>query len=415
MQTGVNHEPHLALVAAHGESIGGMEKSCRFIVETAISHDWRVTVALSGQDVYGGLAPPGRRLAVDHVDWVDANLAGDRTCRMRVVLSRRRWFRRNRPSVVLFVQSSNTPFRAAVAGARLAGVPIVITHRTMPWIRDFVPSRRHVLGLLPGLGLHNRRQILHTWLTAVLAERIVYNSECTRRCYERDYHYPAGKGAVIANHLTPPDGPAGHAEPAETITIGYAGRLAAEKQLDVLLRAVAALPTPRPVRVLVYGEGPEREPLARLANELGLGRRVEWRGHSDDVWSAYARMDIVALCSRRESSSNMVLEAMGAGKAVVVSDVGGLPELVKRGECGVIVPAGDVSALARALQELVEHDDRRTAMGEQARRVAVEKHDPQRIGGAWMGLLRCIAKPGMRRLVESSNPAEPVPANSVCP
>lgn len=393
-------QPHLTLVTANPIRTGGMQKFTRYLAETLLSANWRVTIALSGQDIYGDLRSRFRRqLAVEQVEWLDATLKGDRRYRMRTIADRWRWFRRVRPNVTLFVQSSNTPFRASVVGAWLAGVPIVTTHRTMPWVKDFAPSGRHIFGIVPGLGLHNRRQVFKTRIVAALASRIVYNSHEVRRCYERDYRYPRVKGRIIANAVCiPPPRPTA---PRDEIVIGYVGRIGDEKQLDVLIRSVADLRLRRRVRLLVYGDGPARPSLAVLAGELGIDDRIQWCGLTDDVSSAYERMDIVALCSRRESSSNMVLEAMAAGKAVVVTDVGGLPELTCDGRWGVCVPVGDVAALTDALKKLVENDEERSAMGARAREAVGERHDPRMVGRAWLELLTEVSRPAGARAGQS--------------
>ncbi len=354
-------------------------------------------------------------LSVAQVDWLGPTMAGDREYRWSRVHMRRAWFRRTRADVALFVQSSNTPFRAAVMGARLAGVPVVTTHRTMPYVRELTPSSRHLFGLIPGIGLHRRRVILKTWLTAALAERVVYDSEAVRSAYENEYAYPPRKGRVIVNAVDCPaemEGTERHASSAShddgDITIGYVGRLAEEKRLDVLVRAAAAMRTHRRVRLLMYGDGPERANLERLAAELGLADRITWGGVADDVWPAYKRMDIVACCSRREASSNMVLEAMAAGKAVVVSAVGGLPELIGEGRHGVAVPPLNVEALTRALERLVESDDQRKWLGERAREAARRDHDPEAIGRAWIEILEEAA--GLRRRAVKAD--RTVPAGS---
>jgi glycosyltransferase involved in cell wall biosynthesis len=375
---------HLALVTANPLRIGGMQTFTRFLVETACAAGWRVTVALSGDDIYEGIAGS---IEIEHVDWVDANLAGDRPYRPRTILDRRRWFQRRRPDAALFVQSSNTPFRASVVGAALAGVPVVITHRTMPWIRDFVPTGRHLLGLLPGLGLHNRRQVLRTWVAAMMADRIVYNSNSVREQYESIYHYPRRKGCVVVNAAPPAGRVSAHSSPRDCLTIGYLGRLADEKRIDVLIQALASMHHRQAVRLLLYGDGPVRESSSEIANQLGVGDRVELRGNTTDTAAAYAEMDIVAVCSRRESSSNTVLEAMAAGKAVVVSDAGGLPELIDNGRVGVCVPVGDVKALSEAMDRLVGDSHERTRLGNAAQALARQRHDAGRVGQQWLDLL----------------------------
>ncbi len=376
--------PHLTLVTANPLRIGGMQTFTRFLVETACAAGWQVTVALSGEDIYGGI---GGSLEIEHMDWVDANLAGDRPYHLRTILARRRWFDRRRPDVALFVQSSNAPFRASVVGAALARVPVVITHRTMPWIRDFVPAGRHLLGLLPGLGLHNHRQVLRTRVTAMMADRIVYNSNSVREQYESIYHYPRRKGCVVVNAAPPAAVSGRHGPHRNGVTVGYLGRLADEKRIDVLVQALALMRHRQAVRLLLYGDGPLRESLIEMANRLGVGDRVELRGSTTDTAAAYAEMDIVAVCSRRESSSNTVLEAMSAGRAVVVSDAGGLPELIDDGRAGVCVPVGDVKALAEALDRLTATPSERIRLGDAAQVLARQGHAPGRVGKQWLALL----------------------------
>jgi glycosyltransferase involved in cell wall biosynthesis len=380
------HSRHLVLVTSNPVRTGGMQKFTRDLVRATLASGWRVTVALSGEDIYtedaGASAP---RLSVAKVDWVDAGMAGDRRFTWKAVWDRYRWFRRARADVALFVQSSNTPFRAAVAGAYLARVPVVTTHRTMPAVIPHVPSRRHLFGLLRGVGLHRRLLVLKTWLTAAMARTVVYNSHAVCRGYEADYRYPRRKGCVIPNAVQMESVPPAPA--CEQVRIGFVGRLGYEKRVDILLRAVASLKSSRPVQVAIHGDGPERASLQQLAGELGIADRVAWCGVTNDLPAAYAHLDIVALCSPRESSSNMVLEAMAAGKAVVVSRVGGLPELVGYSRGGLCVPAEDVAALASALRRLVEDESLRSSLGEAARESARTRHHPGRIAASWHDVL----------------------------
>ncbi len=383
---------HVALVVAHPGGIGGLERACRFVTETMLSAGWGVTVALSGQDIYSPVTWATRgRLRVETVGWVDSTIAGDREYRLDRIRRSHRWFRRVRPDVALFVQSSNTPFRAAVIAARLAGVPVVVTHRTMPWPVADHGSRRHMFGLVPGLGLYRRKAVLKTRLTAMQARAIVYNSHAVREGYERIYGYPRARGRVIPNAVAAPVGPEPR-RPAGPPVIGFVGRIGREKRLDVLLHAFARLRSSPAPRLVLVGEGPERPALDRLASELGLVGRVTWTGPTDDVRPAYAGMDVVVLCSPRESSSNMVLEAMAAGRAVVVTTAGGLPELVDYGRCGLLVPPLDIDALAGTLARLLADQALRTELGRRAAELARTRHDPQDIRRQWLDTLRSATR-----------------------
>jgi len=390
--------PYLALVAAHPGGMGGMERFCRFLAGALTDRGWRVTVALSGADIYEDMARrDGGPLTIARVDWLDATLAGDRDYRWPAIDQRRRWFARARPDVALFVQSSNTPMRASVVGAYLARVPIVTTHRTMAWPVEESPVGRYFFGLVRGLGLHRRRVVRKTWLTAALARRVVFNSEAVRRGYEEAYRYPRRKTCVIPNAVIMP-AIRSAARSNRVVTIGYVGRVAREKRIDVLLEALGRLRTRRPVRLVVYGQGPQRDMLAALSRRIGLADRVEWRGYCDDVGDAYRSCDIVALCSPREASSNMTLEAMAAGRAVIVPRTGGMSELVGGGAWGVCVQPLDAEALARALDRLVEDDRLRRELGERARQAAADRHEPARIGDEWSEVLREAAASRWRRL-----------------
>ncbi len=390
-------QPHLALVAAHPGAMGGMERFCRFLAGALIDRGWRITVALSGCDIYRGMADDdGGALTIARVDWLDETLAGDRDYRWPVIDLRRRWFAKVRPDAALFVQSSNTPMRASVAGAFLARVPIVTTHRTMAWPVEKSPSGRYCFGLVRGLGLHRRRVVRKTWLTAALARRVVFNSDSVRQGYVEAYRYPFRKTCVIPNAVELP-------ELSETtvrndaVTIGYVGRVAREKRLDILFEAIARLRTQRPVRLVIHGQGAKRTELEALSHKLGLADRIEWRGPTDAIQDAYRRCDIVALCSPREASSNMTLEAMAAGKAVIVPRTGGMEELVRGGTCGICVPPLDVQALEGAIARLVDNDRLRNDMGARARKQAAACHDPATIGNRWADVLRQAAVRGWKR------------------
>ena len=403
---------HLALITHNPVRIGGMQTFTRFLVRTAIAAGHRVTVAVSGEDIYEPWH--GLRLCVERVDWIDENRAGDREYHLSRVRERRRWFARIRPDLALFVQSSNTPFRASVLGARCAGVPVITTHRTMPYVIPPTGSRRHFFGLVPGIGLHRKRLIARTWLTAALASRIVYNSEAVRTAYEADYRYPRHKGVVIPNaidaeHLaivaaetfghaprssahTKKHGTRADARAASSTrpVIGFVGRLGREKRLDILLRAASSVPAP--ANVVLCGDGPERPTLEQLAAELGMGGRVEFRGETSDVAAAYAGMDIVVLTSPREASSNMILEAMAAGQAVVVTCVGGMPELVANGRCGLVVPPLDVDALRDALYRLITDEPLRREIGRRAAEHVRARHAESRVAAAWLHLFEQVAR-----------------------
>jgi glycosyltransferase involved in cell wall biosynthesis len=155
--------------------------------------------------------------------------------------------------------------------------------------------------------------------------------------------------------------------------VGYAGRLVTLKGVDVLLRAAATLPG---LRVEVAGDGPERSRLEAIdpsATFLG------WQPRLDDL---LARWDLFALPSREEAFGIAALEAMAAGRPVVATRVGGLPELIDDGLTGLLVPPDDPPALAAALASLAADPARRARMGEAGRARAATHFAPERMVAA---------------------------------
>ena len=128
-----------------------------------------------------------------------------------------------------------------------------------------------------------------------------------------------------------------------------AGRLHLQKGFDRLLEAFARVPgTDR--RLTILGEGPARGALAARAGRLGLGERCRFAGYQNNPFAWFARADAFVLSSRYEGFPNAALEALACGTPVIAVDApGGIRELVQPGCTGVLVPDGDLDALAGAL------------------------------------------------------------------
>lgn len=132
-------------------------------------------------------------------------------------------------------------------------------------------------------------------------------------------------------------------------TLAFAGRLTAQKSLGVALEAVAAN---EGVSLLVAGEGGEREALERRAAELGLGGRVRFLGPlpRTGVLELFRAADASVLSSSWENFPHSVVEALAAGTPVLATATGGVAEVVRDGENGLLVPADDAAALAEAIR-----------------------------------------------------------------
>lgn len=150
--------------------------------------------------------------------------------------------------------------------------------------------------------------------------------------------------------------------------IGILGRLVPGKGHGVLLEAVSRLNGgPTGPRLLIVGDGPEQEPLDAHAGRVGVSDRVLFAGFRTDVPAVLSALDVVVLASTHtEVLPLSVMEAMAAGRAVVATSVGGVPEIVEDGRSGLLVPPGDADALATALRRLIADPALRAELGRAA-------------------------------------------------
>lgn len=162
------------------------------------------------------------------------------------------------------------------------------------------------------------------------------------------------------------------------VTVGTVKTMDHDYGIDFLLRAFARLVADPALeatglaarlRLLLVGGGPERENLEKLAGDLGIADRTTFQGRvpHGDVSGWLNRLDVYVAASRSESFGVAVLEASACGLPVVVSDVGGLPEVVQHGRTGWVTPRGDVAALHESIRSLVVDPGLRRDLGEAGR------------------------------------------------
>ena len=170
----------------------------------------------------------------------------------------------------------------------------------------------------------------------------------------------------------------------------YQGNLGRHKGVHVLIEAIKRVHDG--VRFRISGDGPLRDKVAALADER---ENVEYLG-----WDDYSRVlenlrwaDIVVLPSIwYENSPLSIIEAMFSARAVVASAIGGIPELVRDGKTGVLVPPGNVDALARAITVLSEDGERVVEMGRFARETAIRRHDMEKYCRHILSIYREVSK-----------------------
>ena len=175
------------------------------------------------------------------------------------------------------------------------------------------------------------------------------------------------KGHKLEWYTERPANLAQFAIPAHAMVVSCASRLRPRKGLTELVRALGLTDPEKLIHVLFLGHDGNQEMLAAVA-ELPHPNRVHFAGYRLDAPSITAASDVFCLpVLRGEGLSRAVIEAMAYGVTPLVTPVGGNTELVIDGECGLVVPAGDESALAGAMEHLYDHPDLRARYGLVAR------------------------------------------------
>ncbi len=152
------------------------------------------------------------------------------------------------------------------------------------------------------------------------------------------------------------------------LLVGAMGRLSAEKGFDLLIRAVARrIADGDRLRLVIAGEGDERESLERLISDLGMGDHIRLIGFCEDVIRFYEAIDLFVLSSLREGLPNVLLEAMAIGAPILSTRVAGVPRLIGHDDNGWLVDCGDEDALAESLRRLAADPQTRERLAKAGR------------------------------------------------
>ena len=310
--------------------------------------------------------------------------------RLRVL---RRAIRESAPQAVLsFLTSTNI---LTVLSTLWLRIPVIISERIDP-AHHSIPKRWSTL-----------RRWLYPRATRLVLQThdaLAYFSAAVRR-----------KARVIPNPVTaPPDLPAEQlASPRTTHrqaqaggggggkvrskrrakTVIAMGRLARQKGFDLLLKAFVEISHKHPEwSVIVWGEGDLRPKLEAVRDELGLKGRVSFPGYTREPFEEMRQADLFVLSSHYEGFPNVLCEAMACGLPVVSFDCPSGPrEIIRDGIDGVLVPPGDVRALASAMDRLMDDESERKRLAARAPEV-VERFGLEKVMGMWETVLHDALK-----------------------
>jgi glycosyltransferase involved in cell wall biosynthesis len=166
----------------------------------------------------------------------------------------------------------------------------------------------------------------------------------------------------------------------DRFAVGWIGRMTGVKRTDDVLRAFRRL-RDRGVDacLCMIGDGPDRPAVERRAHELGLMRDTLFLGYQEEVAPFYAAFDAMILPSINEGTPVSAIEALAAGRPVVATRVGGVPDVVREGEDGFLVEPGDVDALAERLARLAADPELRARLGAAGRARVVPRYSVERL------------------------------------
>jgi glycosyltransferase involved in cell wall biosynthesis len=168
--------------------------------------------------------------------------------------------------------------------------------------------------------------------------------------------------------------------PGDRFAVGWIGRMTAVKRTDDILVAFKRLRDSGVDAVLcLVGDGPDRPGLERRAHELGVIRDTVFLGYQEDVAPFYSAFDALILPSTNEGTPVSAIEALAAGRPVVATRVGGVPDVVRDGEDGFLVEAGDTDQLADRLERLARDPALRERMGKQGRERVLPRYAVTRL------------------------------------
>lgn len=160
---------------------------------------------------------------------------------------------------------------------------------------------------------------------------------------------------------------------ADEIVLSQISRISKVKGQFDLLHGLQLLPPDLPYRCLIVGEGKERPRLERLAESLGLSRKVTFCGYQSNIPVVLAASDVMLLPSHREGLPLSIVEAMLSHVPVIAAITAGVPEIITHGKDGLLFQAGDIPTLATLIEQMVRDANLRQQLAQAGHRTAIER------------------------------------------
>lgn len=285
-----------------------------------------------------------------HADVREIEMLGDAD--VRIALRLLRLIRETRPDLLHLHSRIGADIWGGVAG-RLAGLPVVHTRRVdNPEPRSLVALKYRLHHRVIAISEEIGRVLISGGLPARKL-RVVRSAVDWER-----WSCPCDK-QLAAKRL---------GVPANSLLIGVVAQLIPRKGHRYLLQALPDIVAQNPaLRVIFFGRGPMEGKLRQMISAAGLDGVVQLAGFRDDLVELLACLDLLVHPATMEGLGVSLLQTASAGVPIVASRAGGIPEAVRDGENGILVPPGDVRALGNAVASLLADPERRRSLGERGR------------------------------------------------
>ncbi len=269
--------------------------------------------------------------------------------------------------------------------AFLAGVPVIVASVHDNYRMDKRPKRRIVNHIL-----------------SKITDKIVAVSESIKKDIVRYDKIDPSKILVIPNGVDTerfnPEGNFANIKEEflikdNDIVIGFVGRIVPAKGLEYLIDTLSYLKEEfKNLKLLIIGEGSLVDGLKEKSKENNVNDSVIFTGRRRDIPDILSCIDIFVMPSIAEGLPNALLEAMAMGKPIVATEVGGIPEVIKNGSNGQLVPPRDPGALAMAIKEFIGNGQLATKMGQAARNLVLDNYSIGKTAQKWQSLYLSILK-----------------------
>lgn len=330
-----------------------------------------LTLQSSGRDFYS--VPKGVERFIRPV-WGQTNIFSAATSAVRRIAAIATQIRESEPEVVLSFLARMNVF--AIPAAKSVGIPVIVSERNNP-------ARSKDSKLIRGM----RRYYYPK------ADRLIAISEGVASMFS---WMPADRRVAILNPVepfSPCTGALSQSDPKRHRIIAV-GRLVPQKGFDLLIDAFSRLAEAFPDwDLFIFGDGYLRPELERLREERNLGNRIMLPGTSHCIQDEMRASEFFVFSSRYEGLGNVLLETMQVGTPPVSFDCDfGPREIVDDGDTGILVPDGDVAALAEAMRRLMEDAALRRRLGYSARAKVERDHSLSAIAEQWESVVRSVIK-----------------------